>query len=147
MPPLLVGPVARCWLLCKVVAKHMKHACFLSSKKTVLFLLMLTIVIELMGAFLVFPILPKLFISDHSRFLGAGISLEKREFYYSLSMLLWSVGTFFGAPLLGSLSDDIGRKRVLVLCLFATTISYLLGGISVLFGSIVLFFLSRLLLC
>jgi DHA1 family tetracycline resistance protein-like MFS transporter len=57
---------------------------------------------------------------------------------------LYSIFTFLSAPILGQLSDKYGRKIVLALSLFGTSIGYAIFAIGVLQKSIPLLFLGRI---
>ena len=54
----------------------------------------------------------------------------------------FSVAQFFATPVLGALSDKIGRKVLLVICLFGTCLSFVLFGLA---GSLLMLFLARIL--
>jgi len=54
----------------------------------------------------------------------------------------FSVAQFFATPVLGALSDKIGRKLLLVVCLIGTCLSFLLFGLA---GSLLMLFLARIL--
>src|ERR1700761_8121071 len=54
----------------------------------------------------------------------------------------FSVAQFFATPLLGALSDKIGRKVLLVICLFGTCLSFVLFGLA---GSLLMLFIARIL--
>lgn len=54
----------------------------------------------------------------------------------------FSVAQFFATPVLGALSDKIGRKFLLVLCLCGTCASFILFGLA---GSLLMLFIARIL--
>ena len=107
--------------------------------------LMLLIIIEIMGMGIIFPMLPELFIAKTSVFSfihNASDSL--RHLFYGLSISLWSVGMFFGAPYLGELSDKFGRKKIFLTTLLMTACSYSILAMAIYFKSLLFFLLGRL---
>jgi MFS family permease len=115
-----------------------------SQAKWVIFALMVTIVIDVMGGGLVFPLFPHLFLSSGSVLMPADASLSVRHAYYALAMGVWPLGIFFGTPYWGAMSDQSGRKKMLAVCLIGTAVTYVLGGMALKAGSVWLFVISRL---
>ncbi len=107
--------------------------------------LMVTIIIDVMGMGLVFPVLPSLFYSDAHAIVAADMSLSMRNFMYGVCLTAWPLGLFFGAPYMGDLSDKLSRKKVILLCLFGMIISNALSGIGVHEHAVMLFIFSRFL--
>lgn len=48
------------------------------------------------------------------------------DFQVTLWLTLYSFGAFFAAPVLGQLSDKLGRKKILAWCITGTALSYLM---------------------
>jgi MFS family permease len=115
-----------------------------SQTKWIIFALMLTIIIDVMGGGLVFPLFPHLFLASNSVLMPADASLSTRHIYYAIAMGLWPLGIFFGTPYWGAMSDQAGRKKMLAACLMGTAVTYVLGGIALKASSIWLFMISRL---
>jgi len=112
--------------------------------KSMLSVLMLTIMIDVMGLCLIFPLMPTLFLSTHGLITGS-LSIYHRYWYYAIAVAIWPLGNFFGTAYLGELSDKYGRRRILISCLAMVAASYLIAGISILLHSLWLFMLGRLL--
>jgi MFS transporter, DHA1 family, tetracycline resistance protein len=108
----------------------------------ILTILMFTIAIDVMGFGLILPLFPSFFFSQQCVF--TGLSSHMEFIYYGMAFALWPAGAFFGTPFLGLLSDKLGRKKILTVCLLCTAFSYALCGISILSHSLWLFLLSRL---
>ncbi len=100
-------------------------------RKSPLFVLFITIFIDLVGFGLVIPILP-LFAQD----LGASEAL------IGLIAGSFSLMQFFFAPVWGGLSDRFGRKPIIISSVFINAFAYLLFSHST---SILLLFASRVL--
>src|SRR4051794_3010525 len=112
--------------------------------KWTIFALMVTIMIDIMGGGLVFPLFPHLFLASNSVLLPITASLPTRNAYYALAMGVWPLGVFFGTPYWGAMSDQSGRKKMLAICLMGTAVTYVLGGMAIEAGSVWLFIISRL---
>jgi MFS transporter, DHA1 family, tetracycline resistance protein len=113
------------------------------TKKNILLLLMCVIVVDVMGFGLVLPLLPNIFISSGG-IMPMGISPTVKDIIYALAFIVWPLGSFFGNPILGKLSDRYGRKTILTTCLILSGISYIICGLAIISQSIVVFILGRL---
>lgn len=111
----------------------------------VLLPLFMVIFVDVMGLCIVFPVLAPLFYNPELSILPAHTSLFERNLFYGLMMTMWPIFMFIGAPIIGDLSDKLGRKKVILLCLFGEAASYLIGAAAITTSSILLFLLSRIL--
>jgi MFS family permease len=105
--------------------------------------LLLVLFIDGMGLGIVIPILNALIFTHENNFLNNPTPAMQNLLYggtIGIFMLCW----FFGAAMLGDLSDQIGRKKSLLICLLGASIGYFLAGIAVFFHSISLLFLGRI---
>lgn len=105
--------------------------------------LFLVLFIDGMGLSLLFPILNSLIIHSNASFLPHAATLSEREFLYGLIIGIYMICWFFGATIMGDLSDMSGRKKSLMLCLFGAAGGYLLSAIAVNISSIVLLVVGR----
>lgn len=103
---------------------------------SVLLPLFFVLIIDTMGMGLIMPVLGPLFISTTDGILPINSTLAQRNFFYGFSLTIYFVLMFFGAPYFGDLSDRLGRKKVLLICLFLTTFGLILSGISIQYGSV-----------
>jgi DHA1 family tetracycline resistance protein-like MFS transporter len=113
------------------------------SRNKRIFPIFLTAFIDLLGIGIVIPVIPALFFEQGSDFFADTISLEYRSILYGFLVATYPIMQFFGAPILGSLSDRFGRKPLLFISLFGTFLGYLLFGYAILQGSLVLLFVAR----
>jgi len=65
---------------------------------------------------------------------------SQQAFVISALTAVYAAFVFLAAPVLGAFSDQIGRRPILILCLFGGGLGYLLFGIG---GALWVFFLSR----
>lgn len=75
-------------------------------------------------------------------FLPADISTSWRATLSGLLLAMYPLGQFFGSPVIGNLSDHFGRKKVLLLSLFACTLGFAGMALSIQFHRITLLFIS-----
>lgn len=101
-----------------------------SSGKASLFLIFLTVFIDLVGFGLLIPVLPTYAQQLHASESTVGWLIAS-----------YSIMQFFFTPFWGRLSDRIGRRPVLIISLSASAIGYLLWGLS---DSLAWLFASRI---
>ncbi|MFN7118684.1 MAG: MFS transporter [Saprospiraceae bacterium] len=108
-----------------------------------LFIIFLTIFIDLLGIGIIIPVIPALFFEAGSDFFSPDFPQAQRSILYGFLIATYPILQFFGAPILGSLSDRYGRKPMLLLSLVGTMIGYLLFALAILNKDIWLLFISR----
>jgi MFS transporter, DHA1 family, tetracycline resistance protein len=106
---------------------------------------LLAILVDALGFGLVYPILAMLFTGAHHRLLGLVASSEQLDFVFGLAYMLYPAGMFFGASLLGDLSDHFGRKPVLLICVGGLAAAFAGMALGVSFCNIWLLLGGRLL--
>ncbi len=104
-------------------------------KRTTLFIIFLTIFIDLLGFGIILPLLPTFSVNV----------LHINEVTIGLVVGIFSLMQFLFTPFWGSLSDKYGRKPVLIVSLAGSVVSNLLLALvfSGVFISAVLFIFSR----
>jgi DHA1 family tetracycline resistance protein-like MFS transporter len=83
-----------------------------------LLFVLITLFLDVMGVGLSSPVLPKLI----EQFVG---DVSTAAYYYGAVTTLFALMLFVFSPIQGALSDQFGRKPVLLLSLFGTGLSYL----------------------
>lgn len=106
--------------------------------------LFLVLVIDTMGAGIIFPILSPLFLDRHESILAANTSLSLRQIWYGVTLTSWGALMFIGAPYLGDLSDRLGRKKVLMLALAGTAVGFIISALGIDTKSLSLLIIGRL---
>lgn len=114
-------------------------------KDKALFALVFTLFLDFVGLFMVVPIFAPLLLDPHSALLSTTASHFQRTVTVGLLITIYGVGQFFGAPVLGELSDQFGRKKLLCTGLVLLIAANLLGAFGLAIHSLVLLFVCRFL--
>lgn len=98
----------------------------MSEKKrpAALVFIFITLLIDVMGLGLIIPVLPKLL----AEFVGNDIS--KASLYGGYLMFSYAVMQFLFSPIIGGLSDNFGRRPVILASLFGFGLDYILLGFA-----------------
>lgn len=104
-----------------------------------------TVFLDMLGVGIVIPVIAPLVIDPFHQMLAPEVSIYTRTILLGFLIAAYPLAQFFGAPVLGALSDRYGRKRLLFLSLIGTLIGYILFAIAILEQNIYLLFFSRLL--
>lgn len=115
-------------------------------KKSIWFLFF-TIFIELLGVGILIPVVPLLFADPSSAYylLGSSISVDYGYILLGFLIATYPLTLFMTAPIFGQLSDRFGRKKILMLSIIGTAVSYVCFAYGVIEGSVTIIFLSRVL--
>jgi DHA1 family tetracycline resistance protein-like MFS transporter len=100
------------------------------------------VLLDLLGFGIVVPVIAPLFVSDAAAF-GASFSVSTREIMLGCMIAIYPLMQFFAAPFLGALADRFGRRRLLMACLAATILDYILCAIAIATHQFWLLLLSR----
>lgn len=95
----------------------------------------LTVFIDLLGFGIVLPLLP-----IYAQEFSSGVT----DWQIGLLMASFSAMQFLFAPVWGRLSDQVGRRPVLMVGLASSVVCYTLFGIATVMGSLTLLFISRI---
>jgi DHA1 family tetracycline resistance protein-like MFS transporter len=122
----------------------MRYHIRIMQKKFSLLTIFLIVFIDMLGVGIIIPVIAPLFFSP-TGILPLGTSYETRAMLMGFLTASYPFAQFFGAPILGAMSDRFGRKPVLMASLSGTLVGYILFGFAVLTANIPLLFLSRML--
>lgn len=109
----------------------------------IMFPLFLVIFVDVIGLCIVFPVLAPLIYDPSQSLLPASWGTPARNWAYGIMLSIWPIFMFISAPIVGDLSDKLGRKKVILICLFGEAIAYMLGAASVSLHSLSLMLISR----
>lgn len=125
-------------------------------EKNLLIPIFFTVFIDLLGATIVLPIMAPLFLDLQHGILPLDISLltnakiqlpeiiRNRTILFGFLIASFPLAQFFGAPLLGTWADNIGRKKVLTFSLIGTLIGYIIFALGVHYQIVWMLFAGRI---
>lgn len=96
----------------------------IEKKNPALGFIFITLLIDVTGFGIIIPVIPKLISSM------IGGTLSDAAVYGGLLMFAYSIVQFLSAPIMGGLSDQYGRRPVLLISLFGFAIDYLLLALA-----------------
>ena len=99
----------------------------------------------MLGVGIVIPVIAPLMLDPNHHMLVGDVSIHSRTILLGFLIATYPLAQFFGAPMLGALSDRFGRKKLLFVSLVGTLIGYLLFATAILEQNIYLLFFSRFL--
>jgi DHA1 family tetracycline resistance protein-like MFS transporter len=95
-----------------------------SPRKPALGFIFVTLVLLVLGFGILIPVLPALI----TQFEGGSVAAGSR--YYGLIVGVFAAMQFIASPILGSLSDRFGRRKVILIALAGTAIDYVIMGLA-----------------
>jgi len=95
-----------------------------AQRKPALGFIFVTLVFLVLGFGIIIPVLPGLV----TQFEGG--SVAEGSNYYGLLVGVFAVMQFIASPILGSLSDRFGRRRIILVALAGTAIDYVIMGVA-----------------
>lgn len=116
----------------------------MKNKKFSIGTIFFTVFLDLLGLGIIIPILPALLIDPIDGILPMTYSFSTRTLIFGFLIASYPLAQFFGAPILGSLADQKGRKKILVLSLIGTVIGYAIFILGILTSNLFLLFLGRI---
>ena len=115
------------------------------SNSAATFPLLLLILIDSMGFGILTPLLASALAPESEAAICRGFSQDRRYLIYGLAAGLYPMMIFFGAPILGQLSDRVGRKTILQVCAAGIVLAYVTISTAFAVGSVLLLMAGRVL--
>jgi DHA1 family tetracycline resistance protein-like MFS transporter len=109
-----------------------------------LFTLVLTVFIDFLGFGIILPIIAPVVLDPSNGVLPGAMRPESRQLLLGFLIGTYPLAQFFGEPVLGTLSDKYGRKKVLLVSICGTALSLALTGTAIVTRKISLMFLGSL---
>lgn len=103
----------------------------------------LTVFLDLVGFGIIIPVIAELLLNPGAGILPANMDMGKKLILLGFLQASYPLAQFFGAPLLGAMSDRFGRKKVLIISLIGTCIGYIIFAWGITQQSLLVLFLSR----
>ena len=115
----------------------------ISKKLICLILICLIGFIDIMGIGLVYPMFASMIYQGDCLLLAGDTSETMKGFCLGILLATMPLTQFFSAPMLGMLSDQKGRRKILIPSLLIGVLGYLLAMVAVSYESFFLLLLSR----
>lgn len=103
-----------------------------------------TYFIDNFGLALVYPIFTPLFLHPSFMIVSPDLPIFHRTLLLGLLIASFPLAQFFGAPLIGELSDRLGRKKIFIITIIGGLIGYALTGAGIHLKAISLLWIGRL---
>lgn len=101
-------------------------------------------VLDNFGMAVIIPILSPLFLRPEFALLPETFSLFHKTLLIGLTIAAFPIAQFFGAPLIGEYSDQIGRKKMFAIAISGITLGYAGTALGILLLNFPLIFAGRL---
>ncbi len=116
-----------------------------SLKKISILPIFLTVLIDMIGVGIIIPVFAVILLRPDTGLLPPETAESTRLIMIGFLIAAYPIAQFFGAPILGSLSDRFGRKIILILSLAGTVFGYLLFAYGITANLLIILFLGRIL--
>lgn len=113
------------------------------NKNKILITIGMIIFIDNIGAGMIMPLLPTLFMNSHLGLIELS-SMATRSFYFGLSYMLFPIVTIVSNPYFGHLSDYKGRRFVIIAGMIGLIVANLMTVVSIITHNLWLFLFTRL---
>ncbi len=116
----------------------------MARKNKIIFVLLAVIFIDSVGWGLVFPTLAPLLLDNSSHLLSSHFSYATRNLIFELIIAIYCLFMFLFSPILGLISDGIGRKKVLFIAMFGAATAFFICFLGLTINNLWLIILGRI---
>ncbi|CDR34459.1 MFS transporter [Criblamydia sequanensis] len=95
------------------------------------FVILLIVFLGFLGISMPYLIFPALFLNPDYDILDENATATAQALYLGVTLAVYPLGQFVGSPILGALSDDYGRKKLLTASLVVSAFFNLLTGFAI----------------
>lgn len=113
------------------------------NKRLILITILLVIFLDFFNLGLIYPIFSSLIFEGSGGILPENASELYKNVAFGILIAAFPFGQFFGAPVIGELSDQFGRRNLLILSLLGTIVTLLLCALGVHFSLFIVLLLGR----
>ena len=104
--------------------------------------LVLVILIDSIGYTLIIPVMSTMLLSDEPVMI-AQADASVRYIVYGVAVGIYELMMLYMAPVLGELSDQVGRRRILLVCMMGVGVSFLMIGVAIELNIVLLLLLAN----
>lgn len=115
----------------------------LKEQRKQFWIILIIVFLGFIGISMPYLIFPSLFLNETYSFLPLEWSRASKSLFLGLTLAAYPIGQFIGSPILGSLSDEYGRKPLIFYSLIVTAIANLLSAIAISMSLLSLLIVSR----
>ncbi len=109
-----------------------------------LWLVLFVVFLDHVGIGLVYPMFSSMLFEPDSPFIDSGASNAIKGWYLGLMLSAMPFAAFFSGPILGTLSDQKGRRPLFMFCLSLAIVGYVCSVIGVIANSLIILIGSRI---
>lgn len=114
----------------------------MAKKSSTIWIVFFTILVDMLGVGILIPVIP-LLLTDPAYAYHLPVAVARGYVILGFLTAIFPFMQFIATPILGQLSDHMGRKKVLAFSLAGTALSYVVFAIGIIFKNIPLLFVSR----
>ena len=103
----------------------------MSEQKRQFWVILIIVFLGFIGISIPYLIFPALFLNPEYSILPASWGASSHALLLGITLAAYPLGQFIGSPILGALSDDYGRKRLLLGSLMITAVCNLFTGLAI----------------